>query len=299
MWMGLMAVGSIWIGSFNSIRTSDVQEVIGTSEAKWLPLLGSGMLLFLYVLIKYLDVMTFITLYLTGMGMIALFRIKSLIGAWITHRFQQGFKLSFSFEDRVIVNAHFGWMHVLFSVTTLVCGVYYWLGKSWILNNLFGQVLAITSIEIVRLESMTTAFVLLSGLFFYDIFWVFGTNVMVTVAKGIEAPIKLVIPGPSGYSMLGLGDIVVPGFVIALCLRYDHFRFKQEKTQTFVKPYFYSTIVGYILGLVTAMLMVQVFETAQPALLYLSPACILSPILCSLYLRDWQSFWAFKDTISP
>ena len=31
--------------------------------------------------------------------------------------------------------------------------------------------------------------VLLSGLFFYDIFWVFGSPVMVTVAKSLDAPI--------------------------------------------------------------------------------------------------------------
>ena len=35
---------------------------------------------------------------------------------------------------------------------------------------------------------------LLCGLFFYDIFWVFGTPVMVTVAKSLDAPIKLVFP---------------------------------------------------------------------------------------------------------
>ena len=32
---------------------------------------------------------------------------------------------------------------------------------------------------------------MLWGLFFYDIFWVFGTDVMVTVAKLADAPIKL------------------------------------------------------------------------------------------------------------
>ena len=59
------------------------------------------------------------------------------------------------------------------------------------------------------------------SLFFYDVFWVFGSksvfgsNVMVTVAKGVEAPIKLMFPrGQNGcgdleFSMLGLGDIVV------------------------------------------------------------------------------------------
>jgi minor histocompatibility antigen H13 len=34
-------------------------------------------------------------------------------------------------------------------------------------------------------------FMLLALLFFYDIFFVFGTDVMLTVAKGIDAPIKL------------------------------------------------------------------------------------------------------------
>ena len=33
-----------------------------------------------------------------------------------------------------------------------------------------------------------------AGLFFYDIFWVFGTPVMVSVAKNLDAPIKLLFP---------------------------------------------------------------------------------------------------------
>jgi hypothetical protein len=33
-----------------------------------------------------------------------------------------------------------------------------------------------------------------SGLFFYDIFWVFFTPVMVSVAKSFDAPIKVSIP---------------------------------------------------------------------------------------------------------
>ena len=61
--------------------------------------------------------------------------------------------------------------------------------------------------------------ILLGGLFVYDIFWVFGTDVMVTVATSFEAPIKLLFPmdfmerGLFGknFAMLGLGDIVIPG----------------------------------------------------------------------------------------
>ena len=49
---------------------------------------------------------------------------------------------------------------------------------------------------------------------------------MLTVAKSLDAPIKLSFPfdwtaDPVKFSMLGLGDIVVPGLFVALALRYD------------------------------------------------------------------------------
>jgi len=70
---------------------------------------------------------------------------------------------------------------------------------------------------------------MLWGLFFYDIFWVYGTDVMVTVAKSIDAPIKLQFPftkiedgvAVPKFSMLGLGDIVVPGIFVGMTLKYD------------------------------------------------------------------------------
>ena len=44
------------------------------------------------------------------------------------------------------------------------------------------------------LPSFTIGCVLLCGLFFYDVFWVFGTDVMVTVARSFDAPIKVLFP---------------------------------------------------------------------------------------------------------
>jgi minor histocompatibility antigen H13 len=50
----------------------------------------------------------------------------------------------------------------------------------------------------------------------------------VTVAKSFDAPIKLLFPraldvasSKAPFSMLGLGDIVVPGIFVAIVLRYD------------------------------------------------------------------------------
>lgn len=54
---------------------------------------------------------------------------------------------------------------------------------------------------------------------------------MVTVATKLDAPVKLVFQGPTRASMLGLGDIVIPGMFIGLCLRFDQYMYyyRQQK----------------------------------------------------------------------
>jgi minor histocompatibility antigen H13 len=56
---------------------------------------------------------------------------------------------------------------------------------------------------------------------------------MVTVATKLDAPIKLVFEGPTRASMLGLGDIVLPGMFIGLCLRFDQYMYyyRQQKLE--------------------------------------------------------------------
>jgi minor histocompatibility antigen H13 len=108
---------------------------------------------------------------------------------------------------------------IIVFVLAAAVGVWYFLKKHWIANNIFGLAFAINGVELLHLNNVMTGCILLGGLFFYDIFWVFGTNVMVTVAKSFEAPIKLVFPqdllenglGAQNMAMLGLGDIVIPG----------------------------------------------------------------------------------------
>ena len=125
---------------------------------------------------------------------------------------------------------------------------------------------------------------MLGGLFFYDIFWVFGTDVMVTVAKSFEAPIKLVFPqdilenGPlaaNNFAMLGLGDIVIPGIFIALLLRFDLRSLKKTSTAGSggdaaaatpagepKKIYFYTGFVAYITGLLLTIFIMHVYKHA-------------------------------------
>lgn len=96
-------------------------------------------------------------------------------------------------------------------------------------NNVIALSIAVFSIGIIRVESFAVACAFLVGLFFYDIFWVFGTDVMMTVATKIEAPVKFLFPAnpalmstrPYPFSVLGLGDIVVPGVMAVLARRID------------------------------------------------------------------------------
>jgi minor histocompatibility antigen H13 len=150
-----------------------------------------------------------------------------------------------------------------------------------------------TALSFLKIDSFKTGCVFLSGLFVYDIWWVFGTDVvsiwtrltnmlanilskMVSVADSLDLPIKLLWPKSiifsheQGFTTLGLGDVVVPGTFIALALRYDYYRFSTASGEKrFVKPYFYSTLVGYVAGLVSTMIALNVFGSSQPALLYL------------------------------
>ena len=141
--------------------------------------------------------------------------------------------------------------------------------------------------------------ILLAGLFLYDIFWVFGTDVMVSVARSFDVPVKLLFPrniilNPnSEFTMLGLGDIVIPGAMVALSLRFDR-HLTPENQSKYSKYYFKACYVAYILGLLTTMTVMHIFKAAQPALLYLSPACILAPLLVATGRRQLGALFAFS-----
>ena len=67
--------------------------------------------------------------------------------------------------------------------------------------------------------------------------------------------------------LLGLGDVVIPGTLVALAYRLDMHQRKERKVGG--ASYFRATLVGYAVGLSMAFGAMHVFKAAQPALLYL------------------------------
>ncbi|KAI9463548.1 signal peptide peptidase-domain-containing protein [Lactarius psammicola] len=174
--------------------------------------------------------------------------------------------------------------------------------KPILLTNVLALSMGHQAMSWLKIDSFRTGSILLSGLFIYDVWWVFGTTVMVSVATSLDLPMKILWPKSIRFSlehgtmMLGLGDIVVPGTFVSLALRYDHFRHtKAQQEKPFTKPYFIASVIAYVLGLSTTMVVMHVFHAAQPALLYLSPACILSFVLTAWCRGELSEAWQWND----
>ncbi|KAJ3672223.1 hypothetical protein LUZ60_006944 [Juncus effusus] len=160
--------------------------------------------------------------------------------------------------------------------------VYRRLSFAWIGQDILGIALISTVLQIVRVPNLKVGSVLLGCAFLYDIFWVFVSkrwfheSVMIVVARGDKTdedgvPMLLKIPRMfdpwGGYSIIGFGDILLPGLLIAFALRYDWAAKKSVRA-----GYFLWTMVAYGAGLLVTYVALNLMDGhGQPALLYIVP----------------------------
>ena len=112
---------------------------------------------------------------------------------------------------------------------------------------------------------------------------------------------RLLDPLP-GDSILGLGDIAIPGLYLSYLLRFDysqddHWVFgdclvPHRRSRPFEKMGFFSVgVVGYLFGLLLCDLALVVMRMGQPALLYIVP-CVLVPVWAAARSRGkLKSLW--------
>ncbi|KAJ3299209.1 hypothetical protein HK104_009742 [Borealophlyctis nickersoniae] len=332
--LGVMAVVPIYFGSMASLkipkkgkgtkkeREEDESEFFSLEDAKMFPILGSATLLSLYVLFTYFDkayINILLTVYFSLLGVGALVKLGLAMSRRITGWDIKGeYRIDMWKHQKEILSYHFGTYHLFLFAVSIVIAAAYAMSKHWIISNLYGEAFSASAVQLLNLDSFKTGTALLAGLFFYDIFWVFGTDVMVTVAKSFDAPVKVVWPKdiwalvqqglwlkPEGaqFTMLGLGDIVIPGIYVALCLQFDHHQYlkskegkKNKHTYDFPKPYFTACFIAYCAGLVTTVVVMHTFQAAQPALLYLSPACIFSSLITGLIRGEIGQMFSFDPS---
>ncbi|WVN87196.1 uncharacterized protein L203_102373 [Cryptococcus depauperatus CBS 7841] len=337
----LQALLPITIGSFKSLKTPQdtkkrlkeakkaklddadeeedeepIEETLTWQDSLLFPVLGSVVLLGMFLILKYFG-KKWITLILGAyFGIAGVFAVQLAFSSILSFVLRMlsirltVYHVRISSGIRQIYHLPFT-LPTLFVVPIAIAVpiLYITLGRAWILSNILALSFSTETLALLKLDSFATAFVLLGALLVYDVFWVFATPVMVTVAKGIDAPIKILSPktspfhSPTEFSMLGLGDIIVPGLVVALCLRFDLYRHAKANPGKNVTPrsnfqwaYWWVGIFSYIVGLGITIGVMHVFKSAQPALLYLSPACIVGPLLFAMARGEVKELWSYSDS---
>ncbi|XP_078227279.1 signal peptide peptidase isoform X11 [Callithrix jacchus] len=282
----LMALLPIFFGALRSVRcargknASDMPETITSRDAARFPIIASCTLLGLYLFFK----VYFPNKSYTG----------SVLKTWKTQKSKKGktaaiqnptTRDSHSFPSEIFSQEY---INLLLSMYFFVLGI---LALSHTISPfmnkffpasfpnrqyqlLFTQGSGENKEEIVNYEFDTKDLVCLGLSSIVGVWYllrkVFGTNVMVTVAKSFEAPIKWIF--------------------IALLLRFDISLKKNTHT------YFYTSFAAYIFGLGLTIFIMHIFKHAQPALLYLVPACIGFPVLVALAKGEVTEMFSYEES---
>ncbi|XP_022999873.1 signal peptide peptidase-like 4 [Cucurbita pepo subsp. pepo] len=187
---------------------------------------------------------------------------------------------------------------------------YHKISFAWIGQDILGIALIVTVLQIVRVPNLKVGTVLLSCAFLYDIFWVFVSkwwfheSVMIVVARGdksgeVGIPMLLKIPRMfdpwGGYSIIGFGDIILPGLVVAFSLRYDWLAKKKLRA-----GYFVWAMTAYGTGLLITYVALNLMDGhGQPALLYIVPFTLGTFLTLGKQRGDLKILWTRGEPERP
>ncbi|XP_012659931.1 signal peptide peptidase-like 2B isoform X1 [Otolemur garnettii] len=179
---------------------------------------------------------------------------------------------------------------------------------AWVLQDALGIAFCLYMLKTIRLPTFKACTLLLLVLFLYDIFFVFitpfltksGNSIMVEVATGPsdsatheKLPMVLKVPRLNSsplalcdrpFSLLGFGDILVPGLLVAYCHRFDI----QVQSS---RVYFVACTIAYGIGLLVTFMALALMQRGQPALLYLVPCTLVTSFAVALWRRELGVFW--------
>ncbi|RDD37357.1 Signal peptide peptidase-like 2B [Trichoplax sp. H2] len=196
---------------------------------------------------------------------------------------------------------------------------------SWVIQDLLSCAFCIVILKYYALPNLKFCTFLLTLLFLYDIFFVFitplitknGESIMVQVAVGggrtssqarnwttstvrEELPLLIKVPRfyhsayidtcfDPMYSLLGFGDILVPGMFIAFCHRFD-----VQKPYDSIKVYFLVSLIGYVIGLIATFVGLILSGRGQPALLYIVPLTLIPTSIAAWRRSELKQMWKGK-----
>ncbi|XP_076950336.1 signal peptide peptidase-like 4 [Bidens hawaiensis] len=282
-----------------SSRSSGVVD-INTTSAVLFVVIASCFLVMLYKLMSYWFIEVLVVLFAIGgveglqtclVALLSCFR-------WFEHSSQTFVKVPFLGAVSYLTIGVSPFC-IAFAV---VWAVYRRISFAWIGQDILGIALIITVIQIIRVPNLKVGTVLLCCAFLYDIFWVFVSkwwfdeSVMIMVARGDKSgedgiPMLLKIPRMfdpwGGYSIIGFGDIILPGLLVAFSLRYDWLSNKSLRA-----GYFLWAMIAYGLGLLITYVALNLMDGhGQPALLYIVPFTLGTMLTLGKRRGDLRHLW--------
>lgn len=185
-------------------------------------------------------------------------------------------------------------LDVIFSVLLVILWVF---TKHWVLTNIFTFCTAVTAIAITKVNSFKIAVALAVAFLIDDVWWVFlspavfGQSVMIEAARaaGPDLPICFSVVHNGHTSMLGGGDVVLPGLVLDMIMRFDAI----HGTSLFVVSF-----VGYAVGQLVAWTAVSLMQSGQPALLWIFPCVIIPTVVAAYFKGVLRTLWT-EGAVAP
>uniref|UniRef100_A0ABM5EME2 Signal peptide peptidase-like 2B isoform X2 n=1 Tax=Pogona vitticeps TaxID=103695 RepID=A0ABM5EME2_9SAUR len=158
---------------------------------------------------------------------------------------------------------------------------------AWILQDALGIAFCLYMLKTIRLPTFKGCTLLLLVLFVYDVFFVFVTPYLTKLPMVLKVPRLNFSPlalCDRPFSLLGFGDILVPGLLVAYCHRFDI----QVQSS---RVYFVTCTIAYGLGLLVTFVALALMQKGQPALLYLVPCTLLASFVVALWRKELAMFW--------
>lgn len=295
-------------------------EILTLGQALSFPIFASISLLCLFYFFAYLQYFL-----IAGMCFGAAFALYQLINDCLSRY--------------VCTAAYQGYTGLFSAIVTVVILLRWVTTGDLICHDLLCCALCVLFLYTLRFPSLKVAAACLFVLLIYDAFWVFFSssifekNVMVEVAqkqavnpiqqigeilkieplkhmkKNIELPIKLIYATSSSRNiMLGLGDIALPGCLIAYTLRCDAYLTKllARKSEEDIDlesnsllprrngktiNLFQIAMIGYCIGLYIAFIANFFSGYPQPALIYLVPFVLIPVCVRASWLGITREVW--------
>lgn len=293
-----------------NLEASNLRGVvdINTTSAVLFVVVASGFLVMLYYLMSFWFIEVLVVLFCIGgieglqtclVALLSCFR-------WFEYAGESFIKVPFLGAVSYLTLA----VSPFCMAFAVVWAVYRRVSFAWIGQDILGIALIVTVLQIIRVPNLKVGTVLLSCAFLYDIFWVFVSkrwfkeSVMIVVARGDRSgedgiPMLLKIPRMfdpwGGFSIIGFGDIILPGLLVAFSLRYDWLSKKNLR-----EGYFLWAMIAYGLGLLITYVALNMMDGhGQPALLYIVPFTLGTFLTLGKKRGDLKNLWTRGEPERP